>query len=134
MRAYSASSLEAVRTRELLKVWASEGFISEEQYRQMEEETVCDLRRTNIFLRLVLFFFTLLVVAAVAALFFAARPAEQVAGSILLIFAGVSYAAAELAVSQGRLYRYGIEEALAACSVGFLCAGCRRSSSAATRF
>src|SRR5208282_626661 len=27
------------------------------------------------------------------------------------------------AVSRARLYRYGIEEALAACSVGFLCVG-----------
>jgi hypothetical protein len=31
--------------------------------------------------------------------------------------------AGELAVSQTRLYRYGIEETLAVCSVGFLCAG-----------
>src|SRR4029077_8872645 len=38
-------------------------------------------------------------------------------------FAALSYAAAELAVSQAQLYRYGIEEALAACSVAFLCVG-----------
>jgi hypothetical protein len=37
--------------------------------------------------------------------------------------AAVCYAAAEIAVSQARLYRYGIEEALAVCSVGFLCVG-----------
>ena len=41
----------------------------------------------------------------------------------LLIFAALSYAAAEIAVSQAQLYRYGIEEALAACSVGLLCVG-----------
>jgi hypothetical protein len=35
----------------------------------------------------------------------------------------VCYTAAETAVSQARLYRYGIEEALAVCSVVFLCAG-----------
>jgi hypothetical protein len=51
------------------------------------------------------------------------RPSEQTAGVFFLIFAAVCYAAAEAAVSQARLYRYGIEEALAVCSVGFLCAG-----------
>ena len=44
-------------------------------------------------------------------------------GIFLLIVAAVSYVAAELAVFHARLYRYGIEEGLAACSVGFLCAG-----------
>ena len=36
----------------------------------MEPETACDLRRTNIFLRLVLFLFTLIIVGAAAGLFF----------------------------------------------------------------
>jgi hypothetical protein len=43
-------------------------------------------------------------------------------GVLLLFFAAVSYAAAEFAASQG-FYRHGIEEALAVCSVAFLCAG-----------
>ncbi len=126
MRAYDASSQEALRTRDLLKDWAGEGFLSEGQYRQMEQETVCELRRTNIFLRLVLFLFTLIIVGAAIALFFAvflSAPATQVTGTFLLIFAAVSYALAELAVSRVRLYRHGIEEALAVCSVGLLCAG-----------
>ena len=91
----------------------------------MQQETVCELRRTNIFLRLVLFLFTLIIVGAAVALFFVvlSPPAGQTTGVFLLIFAAVSYAAAEFAVSRARLYRYGIEEALAACSVGFLCAG-----------
>ena len=36
----------------------------------MEQETVCDLRRTNIFLRLVLFLFTLIIVGAAVSLVF----------------------------------------------------------------
>ena len=126
MRAYSASSEEALRARNLLKDWAGEGFLTEAQYQRMEQETVCELRRTNIFLRLVLFLFTLIIVGAAVALFFVvflSQPAAQTTGIFLLIFAAISYAAAEFAVSQARLYRYGIEEALAACSVGFLCAG-----------
>src|SRR5436305_11800689 len=92
----------------------------------MEQETVCELRRTNIFLRLVFFLFTLIILGAAVALFFVvfhSQTAAQTTGIFLLIFAAMSYAAAEFAVSRARLYRYGIEEALAACSVGFLCVG-----------
>jgi hypothetical protein len=126
VRAYSASSEEALRARDLLKDWAGEGFITEAQYRQMEQETVCELRRTNIFLRLVLFLFTLIIVGAAALLFFEVllpQRTAQATGIFLLIFAAISYAAAALAVSQSLLYRHWIEEALAACSVGLLCVG-----------
>ncbi len=126
MRLYSASSEETLRARKLLTDWVGEGFLSKAQYQLLEQETVSELRTTNIFLRLVLFLFTLISVGAAAALFFVvflSRPSEQTTGVFFLIFAAVCYAAAEVAVSQARLYRYGIEEALAVCSVGFLCAG-----------
>ncbi len=126
MRAYSASNEEALRARDLLKDWTGEGFLSAGQRQRMEQETVCELRRTNIFLRLVLFLFTLLIAGAGLGLFFEvflSRPSAQTTGVFLLIFAAISYAAAEFAVSRALLYRYGIEEALAACSVGLLCAG-----------
>ena len=126
MKAYSGADEETLRARNLLKDWAGEGFLTEAQYQLMERETVCDLRRTNVFLRAVLFLFTLIIVGAGLALFFTvflSRPSEQTTGFFLLIFAAASYVAAELAVSQARLYRYGIEESLAVCSVGFLCGG-----------
>ncbi len=126
MRAYSASREEAVRARNLLKDWAGEDFLTQAQYQSMEQETVCDLRRTNNFLRLVLLLFTLIIAGAAAGLFFTvvfSQQSERTMGIFLLIFATISYAAAEIAVSQARLYRYGIEEALAVCSVAFLCAG-----------
>jgi hypothetical protein len=121
---YSATSEETLRTRKLLADWAGEGLLSKAQYQLLQQETVSELRTTNIFLRLVLFLFTLISAYAAAALFYVvARPSEQSAGVFNLIFAALCYAAAEAAVSQARLYRYGIEEALAACSVGFLCLG-----------
>jgi hypothetical protein len=127
MRAYSASTQEALRARNLLKDWAGEAFLTDPQYQRMQQETVCDLRRTNIFLRLVLFLFTLILVAAAAGLLFlsfnSSHPSEPAIGAFLLVLAALCYAAAEFAVSQARLYRYGIEEALVACSVGFLCVG-----------
>lgn len=124
MRAYTASDEEALRARELLKDWAGEGFLSQEQYQQMKQETPCDLRRTNIFLRIVLFLFTLIIVGAAVGLFYVlTEPAQQTAGVLMLIFAAAAYWAAEVAVSQFKLYRHGIEEALVVCSVGFLCVG-----------
>jgi hypothetical protein len=126
MRAYTAAGEEALRARNLLKDWAGEGFLTPAQYQRMEQETVCDLRRTNIFLRLVLFLFTLIIVAAAVALFFAEIVPDSARKSpsiLLLLLAGLCYGGAEAAVSQARLYRYGIEEALLACSVGFLCVG-----------
>jgi hypothetical protein len=124
VRLYSASSEETLRARKLLTDWADEGLLTKAQYQRLELETVSELRTTNIFLRLVLFLFTLISVGAAAALFFVvSRSSEQTAGVFFLIFAAICYAAAEAAVSQARLYRYGIEEALAVCSVGFLCVG-----------
>jgi uncharacterized membrane protein YgcG len=126
MRAYDSANEEARRARDLLKDWTVDGFLTKQQYQQMEQETVCELRRTNIFLRIVLFLFTLIIVGAGVALcfvVFVSRPGEQTTGFFLMAFGAVSYAAAEFAVSQFRLYRYGIEEALAVCSVGLLCAG-----------
>jgi hypothetical protein len=126
VRLYSASSEETLRARKLLTEWVGEGFLSKAQYQLLEQETVSELGTTNIFLRLVLFLFTLISVGAAVGLFFVvflSHSPEQTDGVFFLIFAAVCYAAAEVAVSQARLYRYGIEEALALCSVGFLCAG-----------
>ena len=126
MRIYSAASEETLRASKLLADWAGEGFLTQEQYQRLKRETVSELRTTNLFLRLILFLFTLISVCAAAALFltvFVPHSWEQTNGIFLVIFAAVSYAAAELAASRGRLYRYGIEEALAVGSVGFLCVG-----------
>src|SRR5579863_8018804 len=126
MRLYSASSEETLRARRLLTDWFGEGFLNKDQYELLEKETVSDLRTTNIFLRLVLFLFTLISVGAAAALFlevFFSAPSEQTTGVFFLICVPVCYAATEMAVSQARLYRYGIEEALAVCSVVFLYVG-----------
>jgi len=124
VRIYSAASEETLRARKLLADWADDALLTKAQYQLLEKETVSELRTTNIFLRLVLFLFTLISVGAAAGLFYVvSRPSDQTAGVFLLIFAAVCYAAAEAAVSQARLYRYGIEEALAVCSVGFFCAG-----------
>jgi hypothetical protein len=126
VRIYTESSEETLRSRKFLTQWTGDGYLSKEQCQRLEQDTVSDLRTTNIFLRMVLFFFTIIAVAAAVGLFFItflSRSSQQTTGVFLLIFAAVSYAAAEVAVGRARLYRYGIEEALAVCSVAFLCAG-----------
>jgi hypothetical protein len=126
VRIHTESSEETLRARKFLTQWTGDGYLSKEQYQRLEQDTVSDLRTTNIFLRLVLLFFTMIGVAAAVALFFTiflSRPSQQTTGIFLLIFAAVSYTAAEVAVTRAHLYRYGIEEALAVCSVAFLCVG-----------
>jgi hypothetical protein len=126
MRLYSTSSEETLRARKLLVDWADEELLTKAQYERLEQETVSDLRTTNIFLRLILFLFTLICVAAATGLFFKVflwQSSGQTTGIFLLIFAIVCYVAAEVAASHAHLYRHGIEEALAVCSVGFLCVG-----------
>lgn len=126
MRIYSESSEETLRARKLLTEWVGDGFLTKEQYQRLEKETVSELRTTNDILRVVLFLFTLISFGAAAALFFTVflpRPSNETVGFVLVIFAVVCYVAAELAVSQFHLYRHGIEEALVASSVGFLCVG-----------
>jgi hypothetical protein len=126
MRIYSEDSMETLRARKLLKEWTGERFLTDAQYEQLEQETVSELRTTNLFLRVVLFFFTILCVAAACGLcflIFLRGGSAQSAAVLLLIFAAGCYGAAEYAVSEFSLYRHGIEEALAVCSVGFLCAG-----------
>jgi len=126
MNAYGASAEETVRTRRFLKEWAGEGFLSQAQFEQMEREAASEVRTTNGFLGLALFFFTLVIVGAAVGLFFVVflhSPSEQTIGFFLIVFAAACYGAAELAVSQARLYRFGIVEALVLCSIAFLCGG-----------
>ncbi len=137
MRIYSAESEDAWRAREFLKDWAGEGFLTEAQHQRLQQETVCELRATNIFLRIVLFLFTAIIAGAAAGLFFVtflSRSSGHTTGVFLLIFAAILYATAEWAVSRFHLYRYGIEEALSVGAVGCLCAGIASSSSHGTEF
>ncbi len=126
MNVYGASAEETVRTRRFLKEWAGEGFLTQAQFERMEREAASEVRTTNGFLALALFFFTLVIVVAAVGLFFLVffhHPSEQTIGFFLIVFAAVCYGAAELAVSQARLYRFGIVEALVLCSIAFLCGG-----------
>ena len=124
MRIYSEAEQENLRTLSLLNDWTSEGLLSESQHLTMKQDVECGLRRTNIFLRFVFFLFTLLSVSAAVGLFlFGVGNNAQATGVFLLLAAALCYWGAEAAVAWKRLYRHGIEEALAVLSVFFLCVG-----------
>ncbi len=116
MRAYTAADEEALHILKLLKDWTSLGFLEEAQRQTMQQDIPCGLRRTNGFLRIVLFLFTLTSAVASVALFFVIwfpNSDARIVGTFLLIFAAVCYAGAEFTVSRFRFYRHGIEEGLA---------------------
>ena len=124
MRIYSDEALETHRTRKLLAHAKSNGILSDVQHQQLQAEIPTSLRTTNLFLRLVLFFFTTLCVAAAAGLFVVILQPQRLASSVAaLLFAILTYAAAEFAVDQARFYHHGIEEALTVCSIAFLFLG-----------
>src|SRR2546423_916948 len=64
MRCYSKSDEENVRLHTLVCEWTRSGLLDEAQGARLSEEVRPDLRRTNNFLRLVLFLFTGLIVGA----------------------------------------------------------------------
>src|SRR5205823_862911 len=126
MRLYAEASEETLRARKLMAEWRDESLITKEQYERLQKETASALRTTNIFLRLVFFFFTVVGVGAIAGLFGVSvleGSSETTIGVFSLLYAALCYWVAERAASQANLYRYGIEEALAVCSVVFLCLG-----------
>lgn len=123
MRIYTEEEEEALRARGLAREWAGEGLISEAQRERLEEETPCELRTTNVFLRVVLFVFTALIVVAAFGLVAVVVKPSSGALSLLCVFLSVaSYWCAEAVASEGKFYRHGVEEALAVCSVALLCA------------
>src|SRR5262249_266637 len=69
MRIYTRADEEKIRAQALSREWQRSGFLDTSQAAQIGNELRVDLRRTNFFLRAVLFLFTSIVVAAGVTLF-----------------------------------------------------------------
>lgn len=126
MRLYTAEQFETLQMSRLLREWVSENLLNPQQAEPLQRQTVSDLRTTNLFLRAVLFLFTVVIVlgstALVFILFFTHADEKDLVVPCLVL-AIACYAGAEFAVRKARLYHFGIEEALAVCSIGFLFVG-----------
>lgn len=123
MRRYSRADEENIRTERLVREWTASGFLDAEQRKRLLSELQVDLRRTNKFLRLVLFGFGLVVVAAAVILMTIELTLRS---SVPFFLAAVAcFVAAEFLAGGQKLYRFGIEEAFAASAVilaGLACA------------
>jgi hypothetical protein len=124
MKVYSALEEENIRDGNLVREWAASGLLNSAQSTALQAEVQTDLRQTNGFLRTVLWIFTtLLVIAGVALSSYLNHQNSRTQWSGLLIICSlVCWLLAEFACSN-RLYRYGVEEALAVCSAVLLAMG-----------
>lgn len=115
MRRYSPDEEERIRAQQEVRAWARAGLLDRAQAAMFEEELRTDLKRTNAALRAGLALFTVFIVAASVLLVGVELKVRS--ETAVAILAGLSAAAclalAEFLVGAFRLYRYGVEEALA---------------------
>src|SRR2546425_2235442 len=64
MRRYSREAEETVQAQDLIWEWMRSGLLEKEQIPRLSEDLQTDLRRTNNFLRLVLFLLTAIIIGA----------------------------------------------------------------------
>jgi hypothetical protein len=101
-----------------IQEWCKSGFLEASEITKLGSELRTDLRRTNVFLRALLFFFTVIIVVAAVYLIFVTFHVEEKRemGIVFIVAAATCFGLAELLVQRSRLYRYGVEEALATSS------------------
>ena len=109
----------------LLRQWGRSGLLDASQVATLQSDLHTDLRRTNAFLRALLFVFTAIIVIASVYLVLLTFHVEEKPGiGIVCIVAAVVYfGLAELLVGLFRLYRFGVEEALASGAAVLLAIG-----------
>src|SRR3989442_1028740 len=114
MRRYSREAEEAVQAQDLIWEWMRSGLLEKEQIPRLSEDLQTDLRRTNNFLRLVLFLFTAIIIgASVLLLIDILHITEDRARAMACVgAAALCFGLAECLVAKFRAYRFGVEEAL----------------------
>jgi hypothetical protein len=122
MRKYSQADEEGIRTWSHVLRWTRSGLLDESSKQRIESDLGIKLRRTNLFLRAVLFVFTFMIVAASTALIGIILDIEdRFPATILCLVSAIGcLAATEYLISRFRLYRFGVEEAFAISSALFV--------------
>jgi len=122
MRKYTDVEERRVRNRSRVREWVRSGLLSVSQAEGLEGELEVGLRRTNMYLRGTLAFFTLLIVVGLVGVPASAFDIDR--GLPLAVLTAVAailcLVAAEVLVGAFRIYRFGVEEMLAACGVTLL--------------
>ena len=118
MMIYPRDDERAIRTQWMIKDWAESRLITPEQRDRMLGDVQVDYRRTNLFLRATMFIFGLGILMAMVFLVADSIGARSTGMSVLaLVSAGGAFFGAQAVIARWRLYRFGIEEALAAGSI-----------------
>ena len=125
MSLYAIDDEERIRTSELVREWNSSGLLSDSQCASLDAGLRTELRRTNRALRAVLFIFGTIVVWAAIGFFVAALNLHRESDLWLpvLLWGAVCFVVADRLAAHFRLYRFGVEEALAVWSAVLLAAG-----------
>jgi len=114
MRIYSQADEEKVRAQAAVREWQRSGFLDTSQAAQISTELRVDFRRTNFFLRALLFLFTSIVVVASVSLVITVFDLDEKTSeaTVCVIAAILCLGAAEFLIRNFRFYRFGVEEAL----------------------
>ena len=119
MRIYTDADERRIHAQQEVRSWLRNRLIDDAQAARLEEDLRVDLVRTNIFLRLGLAAFVLVVIVASELLL--AEVFHLNSNTEIAILTGigalVSFAAGDVLARVLRLYRFGVEEALASASV-----------------
>ena len=124
MMIYPREDERAIRAQGLVKDWAESGLIEPWQRDRMLADLQVDYRRTNLFLRAVLFVFGFLIVYAVIGLLIVGLNIRQGLLFLALSLGVALFFGAEQLIARFRLYRFGIEEAVAVAAATTFAAGC----------
>ena len=122
MRRYSVSDEEQTRAQRRVREWSRAGLLDSSQTARIEAALRVDFRRTNHFLRSVLFVFTILVAAASVLLNLTIFNLNDELPVALAGFVGAlcCFGLAEYLITRFGLYRFGIEEGFAAAAAALL--------------
>jgi hypothetical protein len=119
MRRYSQEDEERIRAQRLVREWTRSGMLEPDRGARLEAELHVDVRRTNPFLRAALALFTAVIVAALVFLTMDVLGVRSVVATAAV--AGIGAIAciglADYLTLTYRLYRFGVEEALAVAAV-----------------
>jgi len=126
MSAYRLEDERAIRTGRLVDDWTKSGLLTTAQRDIVMPQLAVDLRRTNKFLRIILFLFGGLILQSALGLvaMFIDAPRDRVWMAVLCLTAGGGcFWLASRLVGRYRLYRFGVEEAVALCAAGLTAVG-----------
>src|SRR5262245_64698747 len=114
MRIYSQADEEKVRAQAAVREWQRSGFLDTSQAAQISNELRVDFRRTNFFLRALLFLFTSIVVVASVSLVITVFDLDEKTSeaTVCVIAAILCLGASEFLIRKFRFFGYVVEEAL----------------------